>query len=116
MLSVQPLSSSAASLGVSTTANETGWIYYRYTDVGGLLSQTALTLNTAKLTTTGYVQIPPENSWITLVDETLVLHILDFVESPDDMLSFTVTVCTSNCTTMAIPFIRPTGTPPLLLP
>ena len=112
VLSVQPLSSSAASLGVSTTANETGWIYYRYTDVDGLLSQTALTLNTAKLTTTGYVQIPPENSWITLVDETLVLHILDFVESLDYMLSFTVTVCTSNCTTTAIPFIRPTGTPP----
>ena len=112
VLSVQPLSSSAASLGVSTTANETGWIYYRYTDVGGLLSQTALTLNTTKLTTTGYVQIPPENSWITLVDETLVLHILDFYESIHNELSFIVTLCTSNCTTTAIPFIGPTGTPP----
>ena len=109
--SVQPLSGSTASLGISTIANETGWNYYRFTDTNGFLSQTALTLNATKQTVNGDIQIPPENSWITLSDETLVLHILDYIETTDDV-SFMVTLCTSNCTTISIPFTRPTGTPP----
>ena len=111
--SVQPLSDST--LEIVTTANETGWTYYRYQDTAGYLSQTALTLNTTKQTINGRVQIPPENSWIILDTDsdtdTLVLHILDFADSPSEF-TFEVTLCTSNCTAISVPFTRPTGTPP----
>ncbi len=112
VMSVQHVPGSTNLLLVSTISNGTGWIYYRYTDVSGFLSQTALSLNTTRQTMIGNYQIPPENSWITLTDEMFVLHIFDFVDSVDDEMSFIVTLCTSNCTATFVPFTRPTGTPP----
>ena len=112
--SIQRLSDPTTTLQLTTVSNETGWNYYRYTDTRGYLSQAALTLNTTKQTSSGPVQIPPENSWITYEtdDEVLVLHLVDFVNSTENV-SFVVSLCTSNCTAVSIPYTRPTGTPPL---
>ena len=111
--SIQRLSDPIATLQLTTVANETGWNYYRYTDTRGYLSQAALTLNTTKQTSSGPVQIPPENSWITFDtdDEVLVLHLVDFSDSTND-LTYVVSLCISNCSATSIPFTRPTGTPP----
>ena len=113
VISISPLSDTASTLQMTTVANETGWNYYRYIDTRRYLTQAALTLNVTKQTSSGPVQLPPENAWITLdtVNEVLVLHLVDFVESRESM-SFVVTLCTVNCTTVSIPFIHPTGTPP----
>ena len=110
---VQPLTDATSTLEIVITANETGWNYYRFTDTRGYLSQAALTLNTTKQMSSGPVQIPPENSWITFDtdDEVLVLHLVDFAESTAES-TYVVSLCTSNCTAISIPFTRPTGTPP----
>ena len=113
VISINTLWDTASTLQMTTAANETEWTYYRYTDTRGYLSQAALTLNVTKQISSGPVQIPLENAWITLdtVNEVLVLHLVDLVESRENM-SFVVTLCSVNCTTVSIPFIHPTGTPP----
>ena len=113
VISIDPSQDTASTLEVTTVVNETGWTYYRFTDTRGLLSQAALTLNTTKRTSSGPVQIPPENSWITFDtdDEVLVLHLVDFTEATENVV-LVVKLCTANCTAISIPFVRPTGTPP----
>ena len=113
MTSIKVLTAFESVLEVKVEANETGWTYYRYTDTRGLLSQAALTLNTTKQMSSGPVQIPPENSWITFDsdNEVLVLHLVDFAESTAES-TYVVSLCISNCTATSTPFTRPTGTPP----
>ena len=115
VISISPLSDTASTLQVTTAANETGWTYHRFTDTRGYLSQAALTLNVTKQTSSGPVQIPPENAWITSDtdddSESLAFHLIDFVDSTENV-SFEATICISNCTATSIPFTRPTGSPP----
>jgi hypothetical protein len=101
-------------LEVRASSNETGWIYYRYEDTQNLLRSTALTVNGTKLEANETTPIPPENSWITRDTnpsrntETLYLHILDYVSTIDEV-TFTMTLCTSNCPSVEKPFIPPTS-------
>ena len=111
--SVHTTSDVATLLEVRTSSNRTGWVYYRYEDTQGILSETAPALNVTKPEGNESVPIPPENSWITrdrysrMSTETLYLHILDSVKTTEEVI-FIMDLCTSNCKTMELSFTRPT--------
>lgn len=115
ILSVRTTSSRAASVEVRTSSNTTGWVYYRHEDTQGILSRTASTVNTTKRESGNTISIPLENSWITrdqgdsTTTDTWYLHIVDFVESTDEV-SFTMNLCMSDCRTEERPFERPVVT------
>ena len=118
ILSVRVIVSSApALLEFRSFSNSTGWVYYRFEDTQGLLSETALTVNVTKYENGIATSIPPENSWITRqsyrgarrTTENLYLHIVDSMETVGEVV-FIVDLCRVNCnrattepTTPAIP-------------
>ncbi len=112
ILSVQ-MNIMISSLAVRTSTNSTGWIYYRYEDTQGILNITALSVNSTKYEGNQTVVLPSENSWITsdrdeaTEMETLYLHILDYVETTDEVI-FVLNPCTDDCPTLGLPFTRPT--------
>ena len=115
ILSVHTASDIAMSLEVRTSSNRTGWVYYRYEDTRGLLTGTASAVNGSKYEGNETIPIPSENSWITRdrdsrSTETLYLHILDHVETTDEIV-FIMDLCTSDCPDMERPFMRPTAGP-----
>ena len=117
IVSVRPVSDRLTALEVRTSSNHTGWVYYRYLDTDGYLTQTAFTLNTTKCIGNYTFLIPPQNSWITENhgvtgnSEVLVLHILDFVNTTEEV-TFLVALCTANCVPITIPYVPPTATLP----
>ena len=113
VLSVHSLSSYL--LEVRTVSNNTGWVYYRYEDNQGILSNTAFTLNGTKQEGTKTVFIPPENSWITKDDssnsndDVFYLHIVDNITTTDEVI-FNMELCSTDCSTAEIVYSRaPTG-------
>ena len=83
-MSVSTMADLSSTLELRASSNHTGWVYFRYEDAYGYLTQTALTLNSTKRSENDTFSIPPENSWITQnsgKSELLVLHILDFVNT-----------------------------------
>ena len=112
VLSVQ-MNIVTSSLAVRTSTNSTGWVYYRYEDTQGTLNTTALSVNGTKYAGNQMVVLPSENSWITsnrdetTETETFYLHILDNVETTDEVL-FILNPCTDDCPTLGLPFTRPT--------
>ena len=110
VLSVQLISTSSEVV-IRTSTNSTGWVYYRYEDTQGLLSET---VNVTKQEGNETIPIPPENSWITRLNrrdsmtdiKTQYLHIVDYVETTDEVV-FTGNLCSSNCPTVERPFERP---------
>ena len=112
VLSVQ-MNIVTSSLAVRTSTNSTGWVYYRYEDTQGILNTTALSVNGTKYAGNQMVVLPSENSWITsdrdetTETETFYLHILDYVETTDEVL-FILNPCTDDCPTLGLPFTRPT--------
>ena len=112
--SVRPVSDTLATLEVRVSSNHTGWVYFRYEDANGYLTQTALTLNSKKRSGNHMFSIPPENSWITQnsgKSELLVLHLVDFVNTTEEV-TYLVTLCTANCVPITIPYLPPTATLP----
>ena len=113
ILSVRAASDVDMSLEVRTSSNNTGWVYYRYEDTQGLLSETAPAVNGSKYEGNQTISIPPENAWITrdrnsrTDTETLYLHIVDNAETTDEVV-FIMNLCMSDCLTMERPFTRPT--------
>ena len=103
----------ATSLVVRTLTNSTGWVYYRYEDIQGILSSSASSVNGTKQEGNQTIELPPENTWITRdrdsnsETETFYLHIVDYVETTDEVI-FTLDPCTVNCPTLELPFTRPT--------
>ena len=111
VLSVRATSAGSNSLEVRTIANNTGWVYYRYTDTQSILTNTAQTVNAMKQEGNDTYQIPFINTWITRDSdsrgsETFYLHVLDFIQSTDEVI-FTVTLCRTNCSSIGMPFIPP---------
>ena len=111
VLSVSTTSAGSNSLEVTTIANNTGWVYYRYTDTQNILTNTAQTVNAMKQEENETYQIPFINTWITRDSnsrgsETFYLHVLDFIQSTDEVI-FTVTLCRTNCSSIGMPFILP---------
>ena len=105
ILSVRSIASSIpALLEVRTFSNSTGWVYYRYEDTQGLLSETASAVNVTKYESGVATSLPPENSWITRQNyrgarrttENLYLHIVDSVETAGEVV-FIVDLCRVNC-------------------
>ena len=95
------------SLVVRVTSNTTGWIYYRHEDTQGILSKSAPSVNGTKHEDDQVFTIPPENSWITRKrdssgSETFYLHILDYVETADDV-AFIMDLCKVDCPTSELP-------------
>ena len=103
----------APSLVVRTSTNSTGWVYYRYEDTQGILNDTASSVNGTKIAGNQTIVLPSENSWITrdrderTETETFYLHILDYVETTDEVV-FTLDPCMVDCPTLGLPFTRPT--------
>ena len=112
ILSVQ-MNIMLSSLVIRTSTNSTGWVYYRYEDTQGILNATALSVNGTKYEGNQTVVLPSENSWITsdrderTETETFYLHILDYVETTDEVV-FILNPCTDDCPTLGLPFTRPT--------
>ena len=103
-------------LEVRTVSNYTGWVYYRYEDTQGILSNTAFTLNGTKQQGTNIVSIPPENAWITREDssnsddEAFYLHIVDNITTTDEII-FTMELCSTDCPVVQMAYSRAqTGT------
>ena len=102
-------------LEVRTVSNSTGWVYYRYKDNQGILSNIAFTLNGTKQVGDKIVSIPPENSWITKDDsstsndDVYYLHIVDNVTVTDEIV-FNMELCSTDCPTVEMAYFRaPTG-------
>ena len=116
VLSVQATSDTVSTLEVRTSSNHTGWVYYRYEDTQRILRRTAFTVNTTMLEANVTTPIPSENSWITRDRdsgrnmETFYLHIVAYVQTTDEVL-FTMTLCTSDCSHVEIPYVPPTAGP-----
>ena len=115
VISARALTSETSSfLAVRTTSNSTGWVYYRYEDMQGLLSMTASAVNGTKQELNETIQLPSENSWITRDrdsrsgSETLYLHIVDHIETMGAVVVFNMNLCTSDCSPAERPFMPPT--------
>ena len=114
ILSVRTISGLPMLLEVRSFSNNTGWVYYRYEDTQGLLSETASAVNVTKYENGVATSIPPENSWITRQSyrgarrtmENLYLHIVDSVGTTGEIV-FIADLCRVNCsratTTSATP-------------
>ena len=105
ILSVRNIASSISTLlEVRSFSNSTGWVYYRYEDTQGLLSETASAVNVTKYESGVATSLPPENSWITRQNyrgarrttENLYIHIVDSVETAGEVV-FIVDLCRVNC-------------------
>ena len=94
-----------------TVSNHTDWVYYRYEDTQGILSNTAFTLNGTKHEGTDSVSMPSENSWITYEssstsnDEVFYLHIVDNVTTTDEIV-FHMELCSTDCPTVEMAYLR----------
>ena len=114
IMSVSTMADLSSTLELRASSNRSGWVYFRYEDANGYLTQTALTLNSTKRSGNDTFSIPPENSWITQnsgKSELLVLHMLDFVNTTEEV-TFLVTLCTASCVPITIPYVPPTATLP----
>lgn len=107
VLSVQ---ASSVSLVVRTATNSTGWVYYRYEGMRDILQNTASAINgTIKHEGNLTVMRPSQNSWITQDREnTFLLHIVDYLETMDEEVVYTLDLCIANCPSTFVPFIQPT--------
>lgn len=110
VLSVQANSENmTVSLVVSTSTNSTGWVYYRYEDMQDTLRNTASSVNGTKCEGNHTVLIPSQNSWITSDrDGTFYLHIVDYLETTDEEVVYTLDLCTVNCPSIDVSFSQPT--------
>ena len=107
---VQPSNHNSALLEVRTSSDSTGWVYYRYEDTQGILRSTASAVNATKRIGSQSIHIPPENSWINRNrddSELLYLHILDRVETTDEV-TFIMDTCVQDCVDVELSFTRPT--------
>ena len=107
---VQPSNHNSALLEVRTSSDSTGWVYYRYEDTQGILRSTASAVNATKRIGSQSIRIPPENSWINRNgddSELLYLHILDRVETTDEV-TFIMDTCVQDCVDVELSFTRPT--------
>ena len=87
------------SLVVTTSTNSTGWVYFRYEDTQDNLQDIALSINGSKIEGNQNITIPSPNSWITTDrDGTFYLHILDYFNTTDEEVVYTLNLCTDNCT------------------
>ena len=114
ILSVRTISGIPTLLEVRSFSNSTGWIYYRFEDTQGLLSETASAVNITKYENSMTTSIPPENSWITResyrgarrATDNLYLHIVDSVGTAGEVV-FVADLCRVDCsratTTSATP-------------
>ena len=102
---------SSSGVEIRTSSNSTGWNYYRYADTQGILNQTASSVNGTKHEGNITVFIPPENSWISKVEDdsrmdAWILHIVDYVETTDEVV-FIMNLCSFDCPIAERPFERP---------
>ena len=114
ILSVRTISGIPTLLEVRSFSNSTGWVYYRFEDTQGLLSETASAVNITKYENSMTTSIPPENSWITResyrgarrATDNLYLHIVDSVGTAGEVV-FVADLCRVDCsratTTSATP-------------
>ena len=107
VLSVQETSETATSLEVRVSSESTGWVYFRYEDMQGLLSEPALAVNGTKRELNRTISLPPVNTWISRDGDSLCLHIVDCIQKTGEVV-FDLEVCTSDCPVVGVPFTRPT--------
>ena len=111
VLSVQSVS---LTLVARTSANSTGWVYYRHQDMQGILSNSAVSVNISKREGNLTVALPSHNSWITRVrnerldTESFYLHILDYVMITEEVV-FMLEPCMTGCPSVDLPFTQPTS-------
>ena len=98
-------------LEVRTFTNTTGWVYYRYEDTQGLLSNTAPAINATKQEGNGTIILPAENLWITRDrdansdTDTLYLHMIDNATRVGEVM-FNLNLCISDCIVVERSFAR----------
>ena len=113
VLSVEANPDDMATLAVRTSTNSSGWVYYRYEDTQGILSNTASSVNGTKHESNQTITLPSQNSWITrdrnarTDTETFYLHIVDYIWTIDEEIVFVLNPCTVDCPTIEIPFTQP---------
>ncbi len=118
VLSVHANSDVKFTLEVRTRSNSTGWVYYRYEDADHLLSRSALTVNTTKIEANETIYLPPQNVWITRNHNskkntnTFYIHIVDHVSTTEELI-FNLSLCTSDCPPVEMPYIPPLVARPL---
>ena len=72
---------------VLSSSNFSGWVYFRFEDVGRVFTETKRSINFTKAIGVGVTQLPPENAWVageaqTSPDDSdpFFLHIIDYLE------------------------------------
>ena len=102
------MDSTTMSLVVTTLPNNTGWVYFRYEDTQDILQRIALSINGSKIEGDQNIVIPSQNSWITSDrDGTFYLHILDYLNTTDEEVVYTLNPCTDNCPSFEVPTSQP---------
>ena len=98
-------------LEVRTFTNTTGWVYYRYEDTQGMLSNTAFSINATKQEGNDTITAPAENLWITKDRDTnsdtdaFCLHVVDYVTTDGEVV-FNLNLCVSDCNIVERSFLR----------
>ena len=98
------------SLFLRTSSNTTGWVYYRYEDIQGVLTSITSSVNGTKFEGRDNITIPPENAWITSEHDattgvdTYYLHIFDYINT--DEVAYNMELCITNCPVIQLPVKR----------
>ena len=101
--SLRPQGSS--SIEVLAASNYSGWVYFRFEDVGRLFSETKRSINFTRSAGGELTRLPPENAWVAGeaqpspgTADPFFLHIIDYLEEDGEVV-YILNPCVSDCAT-----------------